>query len=285
MHFANIDSLTAYFSLLMAQLSLFRERKNFQWASFTLIAITLALSHALITMQALIPILGLLILHLVNQKDAPPITRPIILTAIFLLSFSLIHHLWPSFHNPTIQTDSSKVFTIPFDTPFVALFLMQWGGVYWWSWKQLRPLIRESSVLLLSSAILSLAAGILLGVLHFQPLWTITACKTFLIYTLFILLPEEIFCRGFIQREVFYTIPPNTTSQSFLALSLSVLFSILALNPIHVPWSHASWGSLFILTSIQFTTGTIYQNTHSIEVAIMYRILIQAVLFFLFQWL
>lgn len=280
MNFSNIDSLTAYFSLLMAQLSLLRERKSFQWISFGMIAIILALSHSLITPIAFIPLFALLSLHIANQRENTTLTRLLVLTSIFALSFSLIHHLWPSFQNLTVSIAPPQKIIIPFDTPFASLFLLQWGGLSWWSWKQLQPLARGSAMFLFLSAFLSLTAGVLIGVLHFQPLWGLLPYKAFFLHALFALLPEEIFCRGFIQREIFYTISPNSTGKSLLALLLTVVLSVLALFP-----AQPCVRSLVILTGIQFTTGTIYQKTLSLEIALLYRMFIQAILFFVFQWL
>ncbi|MBM3201605.1 MAG: CPBP family intramembrane metalloprotease, partial [Chlamydiae bacterium] len=253
----------------LAIISMWVHKKIYIWGSLLSLSFLFAYLAKIVTPIALIPITILFLCHYGISKDLKGWVRFCLVTVASVISFAFIFHLAVGFKNPLVA-DNLKMsansmnfrWYINFDKPFIGLFTL---GLY-------LPLIRSKmrlvKVLLESFSWSLLVILVLLGFSYKTHLiaWDVKWFSFFPIFLLtnlfLVVIPEEAFFRGFLQREI--TLGLNNKASNVLAiLVVSLLFSSIHL--LFVP--SMSYFIAALLAS--FAYGTIFAITKSIESSII----------------
>jgi membrane protease YdiL (CAAX protease family) len=249
----------AFFALLMTFISLWVHKSPWLWLSFLVIAYILALQSGVAKPFSLVPVGTLLLIHIMLRRNLPESSRWILLIGAALISVALLFHWIPGFSN---YWDKTGQFWINFDTPFTGLFILA---------LQL-PLIRSCNegfnlsykvIPLTGLAVaLLLFLGNYFGSLKWEFNWPLH-CSLRLITTLFfVIIPQEAFFRGFIQRECF-----NWIGHSAKGHIGAVLFSSIIFTLCNMYWISGLQPLAFIFLA-GLIYGSLYQYTQAIESSI-----------------
>jgi len=253
-----IDHL-AFYSLMMAFLSLWIHRSAWLWGGFLAISYILAFHTSVVQPFSIIPTSLLFVIFLTfKKKELQPQTRVILAIVAILIAAGLSFHWIPGFKNWNVE---GKLW-LNYDKPFIGLFVLAF----------LLPLLRtpaEWYQLALKAVPLTLVAVfvlILLALPSGAVDWHIKIPSHFLLRitsNLFLVtIPEEAFFRGFVQQEIFKSLGPGPKGHIGAVVGASLLFTLF-----HIGWttSAAMLGFVF-LAGVMY--GAIYQYTKAIESSI-----------------
>lgn len=251
----------AFYSLMMAFLSLWVYRSAWLWGAFLAISYMLAFHTGIVQPFSIIPIGLLFVIFLTFKQELQPNTRLILALIATVIVTGLNFHWMPGFHNWHVGGN----LWINYDKPFMGLFVLAF----------LLPLLRtplEWSQLALKAVLLTAATIFILALLAMLSGtigWQVKIPSHFFMRiasNLFLVsIPEEAFFRGFIQQEIFKSLGSDTggAKSSIIAiLGASLLFTLF-----HIGWtaSAAMLGFVFLASALY---GTIYQYTKAIEASI-----------------
>lgn len=278
-----ISSL-AFFSLIMAFLSLWIDKRIGIWLSFIAVASVFAFISKIIDVKAIIYIGILGAIHLLLSGQVKGKVRLALVVSGALISFGLITHLLPGFHNwnlvKNLQISKDGVpysLFLNFDKPFIGFFPLALALPLLESRFQIRTILLKTILLTLIGILVMMILAIFLHVVkidlkfpHITPIWIIA--------NLFLTtIPEEAFFRGFLQREL----------TEYLDTKWAGVFSIVAVSLLFTVAHIAFIKDLnFLLLSFvsSLIYGTIYHTTRSIEGSIFCHFLFNLTHFFFFTY-
>jgi membrane protease YdiL (CAAX protease family) len=273
--FVHHPLVTASFTfMILAILSMWILRHLYIWGPLLAISYVLASFAGMVSHVALIPITILFVCHYGISFNLSGWLRFSLVMVAAVVSFGLNWHLVVGFKNPLIinnlQLSSDAIplrWYLNFDKPFTGLFVL---GLY-------LPLIKNN-IRFLKVAIMALgwtllSVFVLLGWSYYAGMiaWDI---KWFAFFPLFLILnfflvviPEEAFYRGFLQREI--TLQLKNRAAGLLAiLVVSLLFA--ASHILFVP----SFNFFIAALLASFAYGGIFLLTDAIESSIITHFLI-----------
>lgn len=245
----------AFYSLMMAFLSLWIHRSAWLWGAFLFISYILAFHTGVVQPFSIIPIGLLFVIFLTFRRELVPQTRLILGLIATIIVAGLNFHWIPGFQNWHVAGH----LWITYDKPFMGLFVLAF----------LIPLLRlpiDWYKLALKAIPLTMVAVFVLALLALPSGaidWHVKIPSHFLIRiasNLFLVsIPEEAFFRGFIQQEIFKSLGPGPKGHIGAVVGASLLFTLF-----HIGWtaSAAMLGFVF-LAGLMY--GAIYQYTKAIE--------------------
>lgn len=252
-------SRLAFYSLMMAFLSLWIHRSAWLWGGFLAISYILALHTSVVQPFSIIPIGLLLVIFLTFKKEMQPQPRVILALVAILIAAGLNFHWIPGFKNWNVAGN----FWLNYDKPFMGLFVLAFLLPLLRSPAEWVQLVLKKAVPLTFAVILILA---LLATASGTVDWHIKIPSHFflrILSNLFLVsIPEEAFFRGFVQQEIFKSLGPGPKGHIAAIVGAALLFAIF-----HIGWtaSAAMLGFVF-LAGVMY--GTIYQYTKTIESSI-----------------
>ncbi len=280
-------STLSFFALIMSFVSLWIRRTGWLWGAFLIIAVVLAFQAGILTFPALLPLFTLFTAHFLLKR--PTIQGPLRFALILLViavSIGLWFHLFPGFNNwKLVDQEILSPDAVPctlwlnFDKPFIGLFILAWT----------LPLLRsKADWLRVAQKALPLSAlGI--GFMMFLAIyggvvrWDPKIATIFIIWTIenlvLVCMPEEAFCRGFVQEEMFKWLEKKVRWANIAAVLLTALFFML----LHVNWVRSlPFLALVFIAGIVY--GTIYQYTRAIESSIFCHFMLNWIHFIFFTY-
>lgn len=278
--------LLTFFSLMMSFLSLWIRRTGWLWGSFLAIAVILALQAGVITPPAFIPIATLFVVHRSLKLTLKPWTRLTLIMIAIAISIGLWFHIFPGFHN--WQLASGEVlspgavpynFWLNFDKPFIGIFILAWSLPLINTRTQLFQVAKKAIPLSLIGIALMMLPAIAGGVVKWDPkigalffIWTVENL-------LLVAVPEEAFCRGFVQEEIFKGLGKSGVRANVGAVLLTALLFVL----LHLGFVRSvPFLSLVFLAGIIY--GSIYQYTKAIESSIFCHFMLNWIHFVFFSY-
>jgi len=276
-------STLAFVSLILAFISLWIHRKPWLWGSFIAVACIFAFIGKVIDLKVLVALALLGGAHLFLTSQVKGVMRLVLIAVALILSIALLGHFFPGFHNLKLAENlqiSPNAYPyslyLNFDKPFIGFFPLAISI----------PLLSRmhlQSVALKTLALTALGVMILVILALYLHLVEIDLklphiTFIFLIANLFfVVIPEEAFFRGFLQRELSTSIN-SKWSGTFSVIAVSFLFALL-----HVAFVRdLSYLSLTFIASLIY--GGIYQVTRSIESSIFCHYIFNIVHFFCFTY-
>lgn len=249
----------AFFALLMTFISLWVHKSPWIWLSFLSISYILALQSGIAKPFSLVPVGTLLLIHTMLKRNLPRGPRWLLVIAASLISIAILFHWIPGFSN---HWDNPGKFWINFDTPFTGLFILALH----------LPLVKSSNeALSLSYKVIpftGLAVALLLFLGHYAGSlkwvfnWPLHFSLRLITTLFFVIIPQEAFFRGFLQKECFKWIGPSLKGHVG-----SVLFSSLIFTLCNMYWiSGVKPLSFIFLAGLIY--GSLYQYTDAIESSI-----------------
>ena len=268
----------------MAFLSLWIDKRVGIWISFITIACVFAFIAKLIDVRGVISIGILGVIHLILSGQVKGKIRLALVLSATLISFGLITHLLPGFHNwnlvKNLQISKDGVpfsLFLNFDKPFIGFFPLALTLPLLESRFQIRTILLKTVLLTLIGILVIMILALFLHVVkidlkfpHITPIWMIA--------NLFLTtIPEEAFFRGFLQRELNEYLDTKW-SGIFSVVAVSLLFTVA-----HIAFiKDVNFLLLSFVASLIY--GTIYHTTRSIEGSIFCHFLFNLTHFFFFTY-
>lgn len=189
---------------------------RFAWAVLLTLAVILGYGAGVLSGPAFIPIAGLalacwLYRYRAQQVSAVfPGARVLLAVAIVFVSLLLGFHVFPGFHNPVyvnalVFSPGAAPYTrsLTFDTWVVGVLLL--GLCYEVILRTRREWIealKRAWPVIVINMIVLVPLAVMLGFVRFDPKWTNYYLVWAVIYLFFVIMTEEAFFRGFIQKEL-----------------------------------------------------------------------------------
>jgi len=274
----------AFFSLIMAFISLWIHKRTWLWGTFLAISFIFAFYGKLIDLKIFVALIFLGGAHLILATKARGWIQISALIIAFVFSIALMGHFFPGFHNWKLMEGiqiSQDAFPytlyLNYDKPFVGFFPLAFTIPLIQSRFHARTVMLKALTLSIIGVMIMMVLSLYFHVvdidLKFPHSWLI-----FLIANLFfVTIPEEAFFRGFLQRELHEYIHTKW-SGAFSVIAVSLIFAIFHFGFV----SNLNFISLTFFASIIY--GTVYQLTRSIESSIFCHYLFNVVHFFCFTY-
>ena len=276
--------ILAFFTLIMAFISLWVYKHFYLFGSFVTLSCFLAYFAKLIDPIALIAIGLLAICYVIISKELKIKYRIFLLLLIFIISILLMTHTFPGFHNFKLLDSvliSSQghpwTFYLNFDKPFIGFFALAFTI-------PLLPFRSMTKKMMLKIGSLTfLGVGILLFFAFFFKGINVdikfpAVSLIFLISNLFLTtIPEEAFFRGILQRELSQILNIRF-SKSLSVLLISFLFALSHLIYLR------DLSYIFLTFIAGLIYGTLYELTKSIESSIICHYLVNVIHWFFFTF-
>jgi uncharacterized protein len=276
---------SAFFALLMSFLSLWIHRSAWLWGSFFIIAGILAYHTGILQIAGIIPIGTLLIIEGILKKQSAGITRILLFLAAVLISWFLLRHTLPGFHNWKIMDavciGNSYIpysLWLNFDKPFIGLFVLAWMIPLISTKNQFKVLLKKTLPLAALGIIILMFLAVYKGGISADLKLPNFLIPWMIINLFFTVIPEEAFFRGFVQQELFDRISHKPTAHVVSVIVASLFFAAA-----HIHWI-SSIPFLFMVFIAGVIYGTIYQITKSIESAIFTHFALNLVHFIFFTY-
>ena len=274
----------AFLALMMTCISLWIHKRLWIFASFLAVALIFAAISKLIDLKVLIVLVILGVTHFCLSTSIKNWARLIPIVIAMILSFALLFHLVPGFDNWNL---TGKIRISPhaffytlylnFDKPFIGLLPLAFSIPLIQSRFHIRQIAIPTCVLTALGMVILLLSTLYLHVANID--FKVPAISLIWLINNFFLvvIPEEAFFRGFLQRELREYI--QTKWAPFFAIfAVSLLFAV----------SHFAF-----IQDIRFIVlifiggliyGTVYEVTQAIESAILCHFLVNVSHFFCFTY-
>lgn len=276
---------TGYAFLIVALLSIWIYRKIWVWAPLLAISYTFAYYGNIIELKALAPLTILGFCYFFASKNITGFARLFATLAAAIITIALFTHFVIGFHNillfPNWQASKASLsinIYANYDKALVALLIL---GLYTPSLIQSKKelydmLIKTLPWMLLAGAVI-LALTQFLQILHWDPKLPSITPTWLLLQLFFVVLPEELFYRGFVQKELADNLNNPLAGLGAIVIT-SLLFTLLHI--LFIP-------NLAFLVTVFITSlfyGGIYQITRSIESSILTHYFVNLCHFFFFTY-
>lgn len=276
----------AFFALMMATLSFWVKRSFWLWGSFLAIALLLGYEGKLITPIGLAPLALLAASEWLLFHKTKGGARTLLTIIAACISIGLLFHIFPGFHNwkfaaaIELSPDAKPFdFWINFDKPFAGLFLLAWALPLAQSKKEFSKILIKALPLSLLGIGMIIGLSLYLGVVKWDPKLPLLICIWPFVNLFFVVIPEEVFFRGFIQQELYDRFKSKAVLAPVFAISLTALLFTLA----HLVWiQDLTFLSLVFIAGVVY--GTIYQITKAIEASVLCHFLLNLTHFLFFTY-
>ncbi|MES2122308.1 MAG: type II CAAX endopeptidase family protein [Chlamydiota bacterium] len=263
-------STLCFFSLGMSFVSLWVKKTPWLWGSFLFISYILAFQTNTVNWLSAIPLFTLLICHYSIHCDIHKGARFLLVGIATAVSYALIFHLLPGFHNWKIASEEtiSASFApvslwLSYDKPWIGIFILGLSLPLISSRVQLIRMLKLAIPLSLIGILLLMLLSLYLGALQWDPKIPIFIFVWLLNNLILVVIPEEAFFRGFLQREVNMWFGGTAFSGCCSVVASSLFFTL----------AHLGWVADLPLLATTITAGiiygTIYHTTKSIEASIL----------------
>ncbi len=273
-----------YAVLTLALLSIWIHRKIWVWGSLFAVSLAFATYGSVVTLQGFIPLGLVAICYFFAKEDISGFWRLFASLSAAIITIALYTHFIKGFNNILLFPDwRSSLSAIPmniyvnYDKGAVALLIL---GIY-------LPVIRKKNEIyqmllatvpwMILSSVTIIFLSQYLEIIKWDPKLPLISLTWLIIQLFFVVIPEEVFYRGFIQKEIAKNLN-NRFSGLFAILSTSLLFALIHL--FFIP-------NLFFIACtfvISLFYGGIYQITGKIESSIICHYFTNICHFFFFTY-
>ena len=273
-----------YSFIILALLSIWIHRKIWVWGSFLLISCAFAYYGNLIGLQAFIPLILVGGCYFFASEDISGFWRLFACMSAAIITIALYTHFVKGFNNILLYPNwrsSASAMTMNiyanYDKGLLGLLIL---GLYLpviKSRKELYGMLLATIPWMVLSGIIILALTQYLQIISWDPKFPLITPTWLILQLFFVVIPEEVFYRGFIQREIAKNLN-NSFGGALAVLITSLLFALIHIFFIQ----NLAFIVVVFVTSILY--GTIYQLTKKIESAILTHLFTNICHFFFFTY-
>lgn len=275
----------SFFALLMTVVSFWAHRSWWLWGSFLIITCTLAYQAHFIQPLGFFFLALLMGLHAFFKKGAKGILRSVVILAITLLSLGLWAHYIPGFCNWKIAENLClSPGAVPynlwlnFDKPFTGIFVLAFGLPLIQSNLELKKVAKIALPITCIGIGLILYLALSLQIIRFDPKLPTLFFLWLFNNLILVSAVEEIFLRGFLQRELSLRLGSGPLPSACAILAIALLFALL-----HLP-STSNFPFLALVFAAGIVYGSVYQITKSIESSIFCHFCLNLIHFLFFTY-
>ena len=278
-------ALVGYVLLILAILSIWIHPKIWMWGPLFGASGVFAYFGHVLDPAGLIPLAIVGTAYYIASRNISGFTRLFVVMIAAIITIGIYTHFVKGFHNLLVAANwqrSPDAQTINiyanYDKAAVALLIL---GLYFHrpiqSKKELYSMLAKTLPWMLFAAIILLPLSQFLEMVHWDPKLPLITPTWLVLQIFFAAIPEEVFYRGFLQREIALRLN-NPMAGPFAVLIVSLLFALLHL--FFVPQL------TFVLAAFvaSLLYGTIYQLTGRIESAILTHLFVNICHFFFFTY-
>ena len=277
-------SAIGYAFLILALLSIWIHRKIWVWGSLLIASAAFAYYGGLIELQGFIPLIILAGCYFMAGEEISGFWRLFTCLSAAIITIAIYTHFVKGFNNillfPNWRSSTSAIamnIYANYDKGLVALLIL---GLYLPvinSRKEIYRMLLATIPWMLLTGIVILSLSKYLQIVEYDPKLPYITLTWFILQLFFVIIPEEVFYRGFIQKEIAKNLN-NTFSGPLAILTTSLLFSLIHI--LFIP--NLSFIILIFTTNLLY--GTIYQLTGKIESSILTHLFTNTCHFLLFTY-
>ncbi len=273
-----------YGTIILALISIWIYRKFWVWGPLLALSLSFAYYGNLIDLQSLIPISAVGVCYYFSSKDLSGFWRLFSSLTAAIITIALYTHFVKGFNNILLFPNwRASIDAIPiniyanYDKAVVALLILALYTPVVRSKKELQRTLFIALPWMIFSSLVILSLSSYLQIIKWDPKLPLISLTWLTIQIFFIIIPEEVFYRGFLQHEISKNLN-NRFGGVFAVLAISLLFTLIHLFFIQ----NLSFLSLVFVASILY--GTVYQITGKIESAILTHFFVNTCHFFFFTY-
>jgi len=278
-------TLLCFFSLMMSFLSLWIKRTPWLWGTFLVISYLLAYHERIVDAKTLLPLFFLCIIHKILAYNVQGLLRVFLFLAAVAISFGLCLHFYPWFHNwrilHHIQVSHNGVpYTLyaNYDKPFIGIFILAWSLPLLQTKHEWYLLLKKTLPFTLIAIIFLLGPAFYAKVIQWDPKFPTFGISWIAINLFLVVIPEEAFFRGFIQKEIFKWLGGKGAAHIGSVVVASLIFTLP-----HFIWvNQLPFLGMVFLAGLVY--GSIYQWTKAIESSIVCHFITNLVHFLFFTY-
>jgi membrane protease YdiL (CAAX protease family) len=277
--------LAAYIILILAIISIWIHKKPYIFAPLLILSLSFSYYGKIVEPKGFL-LFGLLaLLYFYSKKDMPLFWKLLTLTTAILITIGSYTHLLKGVNNILVFTDyrlsrdaSSVNIYANYDKGVIGLLILGIFSEVIDTKKELLRVIFITLPYLIFATITIIYLSTFLGIIKYDPKFPLTAGIWLAIQIFFVVIPEEAFYRGFLQKEIFENIK-NKRFKGIIALfSTSLIFTI-----IHLFFTLNLYTILIVfIASILY--GAIYQITRRVESSILVHLSVNMIHYFFFTY-
>jgi uncharacterized protein len=281
---ANPLGALAFFFFIVTFVSLWLYKRVWVWLPLFGASFAFAYFGNVVTPLALVPTAILMFCHGMLSQKITGFWRLLIVMVAAIVSFGLLTHFIKGFNNiELLSTWKVSKDSVPirlfanYDKPIAALFIIAFYLPLIQSKKEVKKIIVPTVLWGLFTMIIILGLAYYLEMIRFEFKLPAASLLWLILQIFFVVIPEEVFYRGFLQREIAKDL--NNKVGGILALfTVSLLFALTHLLFVH----EAKFFVAAFVSSLLY--GGIYLITGAIESAIVIHLLVNIVHFFFFTY-
>ncbi len=280
----NLFASGAYLILIIATLSLWINRRFWIWGPLTVLSLALAYIGGIVELKGIVIISALFLCQAALTQDIGGFWRLFAAMIGSMISFGLMAHMIVGFHNPLLlkdwhsSTDALGMnIYINYDKPFIGLFVLALYTPLIENRKKGISILWQSVLWMIFSAAILLGTSYFFECIRFEPKLPSITLMWLLLQIFFVVIPEEAFFRGFLQREITQDLD-NRLSGMFAIFIVAILSTLIHIFVIQ----SFSYLALVFIANILY--GSVYHLTKSIESSMIVHFLTNAIHFFFFTY-
>lgn len=274
----------AFLMLIVTTISFWVYKRLWVWGPLLIASCGVAFLAKALRPTFLIPVSFLFIAHWILKTDIRGLSRFLTGFIATILSLALAFHFIPDVSNWLLVTAAQVSPNAPafdyywnFDKPFIGFFILGFQLRLIGSREEFRSIILKSSLFFLFVLALFIFASLTLNVLEFDFKLPLLGLAWLVGNLFFTVIPEEVFFRGFLQKQISQAIP-HVFGPYLANLLVSLGFGLVHFFFI----SSATYVAFSFVAS--FLYGLIFHLTKSIESSIFCHYALNVIHFIFFTY-
>jgi membrane protease YdiL (CAAX protease family) len=278
-------AVAAYSILMLATISIWIHKKIYIWGSLLVIALAFSYYGKIIEESGFV-FLGILALsYFYSSKPMPPFWKIATLITTTIITIGAYTHQLKGFNNLLVfskyrlSTDAIYVnIYANFDKGVISILIL---GLLTKVIETKKELARMLLILVpysIFSCFIILFFSNYFHLIKYDPKFPMSAILWLIIQIFFVVIPEETFYRGYVQKEIYENLKDHRLKALIAVISQAALFSLLHLFII------PKLSILAISFGAGLLYGGIYQLTKRIESSILLHLSVNVVHFFFFTY-
>ena len=273
-----------YGFLILALLSIWIHRKIWMWGFLLAVSLSFAYYGNVIELQALVPLILVGGAYFFSAQDISGFWRLFACMSAAIITLALYTHFVKGFNNILLFPEwRSSLDALPiniyanYDKGIVALLIL---GLYLpviKSRKELGRMLLATVPWMILTSVIILFLTKYLQIIKWDPKIPLISLTWLVLQLFFVVIPEEVFYRGFIQHEIAKKLN-NPFAGLFAVLTTSLLFALIHI--LFIP--NLAFITLTFITSLLY--GGIFQLSGKIESSILTHYFVNTLHFFLFTY-
>ena len=277
--------LAAYIILILAIISIWIHKKPYVFAPLLILSLAFSYYGKIVEPKGFLFFGLLALLYFYSKKDIPFFWKLLTLITAILITIGSYTHLLKGVNNILVFTDyrlsrDAAIMNIyaNYDKGVIGLLILGIFSEVIDTKKELLRVFFITLPYLIFSAFTIIYLSTFIGIIKYDPKFPLTTGIWIAIQIFFVVIPEEAFYRGFLQKEIFENLKNKRFKGIIAVLSTSLIFTLVHL------FFTLSAPTLIIVFVASILYGGIYQITKRVESSMLLHLSVNMIHYFFFTY-